>query len=142
MIVFHGVNDEAMSYLETMKSYAWLAAQYPDRADWVRVFPVAGLMHCRGGIGPTNAPEQLLEALADWVEKGQAPDTVVATRVPEPFNWIEQGRPESFVNDAAGQATEWFREFRLCAEPARVTLKAPGLDAKSADSWTCRVPEK
>ena len=52
MIIFHGVNDEAMSYLETMKSYEDVAAQYSDNSKWLRVFPVAGLMHCRGGIGP------------------------------------------------------------------------------------------
>src|SRR5450756_3249359 len=68
VIVFHGVNDEAMSYLETMKSFEDLAVKYPDHAQWLRVFPVAGLMHCRGGIGPTDAPEQFLEALANWVE--------------------------------------------------------------------------
>jgi feruloyl esterase len=138
MIVFHGVNDEAMSYLETMKSYEDLAAKYPDSGKWLRVFPVAGLMHCRGGIGPTDAPEKLLEALAAWVEKGQAPDTVVATRSAMPYNWIEQGRLETIV--PADKAADWGREFRLCAEPARVTLKAPGLDPKRADSWVCRVP--
>ena len=140
VIVFHGVNDEAMSYFETMKSYEDLAAKYPDNARWLRVFPVAGLMHCRGGIGPTDAPEQLLEALANWVEKGEAPDTVVANRSATPYNWIEQGQLETVV--PADKARDWGREFRLCAEPARVTLKAPGLDPKRADSWMCRVPGK
>jgi feruloyl esterase len=138
MIIFHGVNDEAMSYLDTMKSYEWLAGKYPDNAEWLRVFPVAGLMHCRGGIGPTDAPERLLEALADWVEKGEEPDTVVATRTATPYNWIEQGRLETVV--PADKAVDWDRQFRLCAEPARVTLKAPGLDPKKAESWICRVP--
>jgi feruloyl esterase len=138
MIVFHGVNDEAMSYLETMKSYEDIAAKYPDHAKWLRVFPVAGLMHCRGGIGPTNAPEKLLEALANWVEKGEAPDTVVATRSAMPYNWIEQGRLETIV--PADKTAGWEREFRLCAEPARVVLKEPGLDPKRADSWTCKAP--
>jgi feruloyl esterase len=138
MIVFHGVNDEAMSYLETMKSYEDIAAKYPDSPRWLRVFPVAGLMHCRGGIGPTDAPEQLLEALAAWVEKGEVPDTVVTHRSAMPFNWIEQGRLETIV--PPDKASGWNREFRLCAEPARVTLKGPGLDPRLAESWTCRMP--
>ena len=137
MIVFHGVNDEAMSYLETMKSYEDIAAKYHDHAKWLRVFPVAGLMHCRGGIGPTDAPEKLLEALANWVEKGEAPDTVVATRSAMPFNWIEQGRLETVV--PADKVDGWAREFRLCAEPARVALTAPGLDPKRAQNWTCKA---
>jgi feruloyl esterase len=140
MIIFHGVNDEAMSYLETMKSYEVVAAKYRDNGKWLRVFPVAGLMHCRGGIGPTDAPEKLLEVLASWVEKGDAPDTVVATRSATPYNWIEQGRIETVV--PADKAKDWEREFRLCAEPARVTLKAQGLNPKLADSWVCRVPDE
>lgn len=138
MIVFHGVNDEAMSYLETMKSFEDIAAQHPDHAKWLRVFPVAGLMHCRGGIGPTNAPEKLLEAVANWVEKGEAPDTVVATRSAMPYNWIEQGRLETVV--PPDKVPGWEREFRLCAEPQRVVLKEAGLDPKRADSWTCKAP--
>jgi hypothetical protein len=119
-----------------MKSYEDLAAEYPGSGKWLRVFSVAGLMHCRGGIGPTDAPEQLLEALADWVEKGEAPDTVVTHRSAMPYNSIEQGRLETIV--PANKAQDWTREFRLCAEPARVALKAPGLDPKRADSWVCR----
>ena len=57
-----------------------------------------------------------------------------------PYNWIEQGRLETIV--PADKAADWTREFRLCAEPARVTLKAPGLDPKRADSWTCRAPKQ
>lgn len=137
VIVFHGVNDEAMSYLETMESYQDVAAKYPNHADWLRVFPVAGLMHCRGGIGPTDAPEQLLEAVASWVEHGQAPETVVANRSAMPFNWIEQGRLETIV--PPDKARNWEREFRLCAEPARVALKVRDLDPKRADSWICKT---
>jgi Tannase and feruloyl esterase len=139
VIIFHGVNDEAMSYLETMESYADVAKKYPNHDQWLRVFPVAGLMHCRGGIGPTDAPEKLLDAVADWVETGSAPDTVVTTRSPAPYNWIEQGRLETVVPPE--KAADWQREFRLCAEPTRVSLKAPGLDPKRADSWTCRLPD-
>ena len=137
VIVFHGVNDEAMSYLETMASYADLTTKYPNSRDWLRVFPVAGLMHCRGGVGPTDAPEKLLDAVADWVEKGTPADTVVTYRSAMPFNWIEQGRLETVV--PADKARDWEREFRLCAEPLRVTLKAPGLDPKKADNWICRA---
>ncbi|MFT4028014.1 MAG: tannase/feruloyl esterase family alpha/beta hydrolase, partial [Novosphingobium sp.] len=138
VIVFHGVNDEAMSYLETMASYADLTTKYPNSRDWLRVFPVAGLMHCRGGVGPTDAPEKLLDAVADWVEKGTPADTVVTYRSAMPFNWIEQGRLETVV--PADKARDWEREFRLCAEPSRVVLKAPGLDPKKADNWVCRAP--
>ncbi len=141
MVIYHGVNDEAMSYLETIKSYEELEAKYPDSANWLRVFPVAGLMHCRGGIGPTDAPERLLEAVARWVEEGRAPDTVVASRSAAPMSWIEQGRPETVVDSRTARAKDWEREFRLCAEPARVVLKKPGLDPKDAENWICRVSQ-
>ena len=140
LIVYHGVNDEAMSYLETLKSYQWITARHPDHASWLRVFPVAGLMHCRGGIGPSDAPERLLEALAGWVEESRAPDRVVTRRVAAPESWAEQGRPESFVRGGSDGAADWEREFLLCAEPARVALRAPGLDPRQAGNWTCRTP--
>jgi len=123
LILYHGVNDQAQSYLSTLKSRADIAAKYPNSADWMRAFPIAGMRHCSGGPGPTDAPVRLLDSMVDWVEKGQAPDTVIAAR----------------RNPATG-AVE--RTFRLCADPTRVALKQPGLDYKIAESWVCRSPAK
>ena len=122
IILYHGVNDQAESYLSTLKSRADIAAKYPDSANWIRAFPIAGLRHCSGGSGPTDAPARLLDAMVEWVEKGQAPDTVIAERR-SPTTGLE-------------------RTFRLCADPNRVALKQPGLDYKAAENWVCRTATK
>ena len=123
IILYHGVNDQAQSYLSTLKSRADIAAKYPNSADWMRAFPIAGMRHCSGGPGPTDAPVRLLDAMVEWVEKGQAPDTVIAAR-----------------HSPATGAVE--RTFRLCADPTRVALKQPGLDYMTAENWVCRSPAK
>lgn len=38
-----------------------------------------GVAHCGGGTGP--APRDPFQALVDWVEKGEAPDTLLADQV-------------------------------------------------------------
>jgi len=120
MLVYHGVDDQAISYLETVKSYEALAAKDKRLADWMRVFTVPGLMHCRGGSGATDVEDRAIEAVVNWIEHGQAPDFVVANR----------------VSPTAGRE----RSFRLCAEPTRATLKSGGLDFKQAENWECKMP--
>jgi len=120
MIVYHGVDDQAMSYLETVKSYEAVKGKYPEAANWLRVFTIPGLMHCSGGSGPTDVEDGLVEALSNWVEHGQAPETLVASRV-SPMKGVE-------------------RTFRLCAEPMRASLRQAGLDPKQAENWECRMP--
>src|SRR5690606_32211874 len=60
-----------------------------------RLFMVPGMYHCRGGPGadnfggssqsswPGDPQRDMLWALIRWVEKGEAPDTLVATKVEE-----------------------------------------------------------
>jgi hypothetical protein len=78
--MFNGVNDGSMTYLETMATYAAVTRRFPNATTWLRTFAVPGLLHCRGGIGPTGLDERLLDALVAWMEQGQAPETVVANR--------------------------------------------------------------
>jgi hypothetical protein len=108
-----------MSYLETVKSYEALAAKDKRVAEWLRVFTVPGLMHCRGEYGRTDVEDRAIEALVNGVENGQAPQSVVSNRVSPP--------------------TAIERSFRLCAEPTRAALKNSGLHFKQADNWECKV---
>ena len=119
LIVYHGVNDEAMSYLETVKSYERIAGQQRDSANWLRAFTIPGMMHCRGGPGPTEVEEPMLDALVAWVEKGQAPDSLAVSRI------------------TPAKGTE--RTFKLCAEPSRAFLKPGSVDATKAENWECRT---
>jgi feruloyl esterase len=80
LITYHGWADT------TIPSHASIA--YYERvldtmggiaktADWYRLFMVPGMGHCGGGEGPNSF--DLLTALEQWVEKGQAPARVVAS---------------------------------------------------------------
>lgn len=120
MIIWHGTADEANSYLDNFKGYEAVLANTPSAANWLRMFFVPGVQHCRGGNGPNDIEDPMIEALANWVEQGNAPESILAPRA-TPAKGID-------------------RVFRLCPEPKRAVLKAPGLDANAADNWECRAP--
>jgi feruloyl esterase len=46
--------------------------------DWMRLFLMPGVGHCRGGVGPDSA--DFLGAMERWREQGQAPAQIVASR--------------------------------------------------------------
>ncbi len=78
LLVFHGSADPVFSYNDTLNWYAGLSsANNGDASKFARVFPVPGMNHCSGG--PAADQFDFLTPLVAWVEKGVAPDTVIAT---------------------------------------------------------------
>lgn len=78
MIVVHGNADGVFSVEDTAAWYDALDARIEGKAaDAVRFFRVPGMGHSRGG--PATDQYDALAALVDWVEKGTAPDRIVAT---------------------------------------------------------------
>lgn len=80
LIFFHGDSDPWFSPLDTLGYYKSLAAANggADKvAEWSRIFLVPGMTHCAGG--PSLDHFDMLSAVVDWVEKGKAPDSVIAT---------------------------------------------------------------
>jgi feruloyl esterase len=80
LIFFHGDSDPWFSPLDTLGYYKSLAATNGGSekvAEWSRIFLVPGMAHCGGG--PSLDHFDMLSAVVDWVEKGTAPDSVVAT---------------------------------------------------------------
>ena len=78
MIVYHGLSDQAMWTGALTQWYERLLprdSQGPQ--SWARLFLVPGMTHCGGG----QATDQfdMLTAIQQWVEQGQAPDRVVAS---------------------------------------------------------------
>lgn len=119
MILWHGIDDESMSYLESLQGYQVLRSRFADSGKWLRYVAIPGLWHCRGGTGPTDTVEALLSALIPWVEKGEAPRAIVASRLSR-----ERGREKSFL---------------LCPEPLRARLRKAKLDPGNAENWECRT---
>jgi feruloyl esterase len=50
-----------------------------DTPEFFRLFMVPGMAHCGGGIGPDR--HDAVTAVINWVEKGQAPSSMTASRV-------------------------------------------------------------
>lgn len=78
MLVFHGGADGVFSPDDTATWYDALDARLGRKAgDAVRFFRVPGMGHSRGG--PATDQFDGLSAIVDWVEKGIAPDRVIAS---------------------------------------------------------------
>ena len=80
ILFFHGDSDPWFSPLDTLGYYQSLAATNggADKvAEWSRMFLVPGMRHCGGG--PALDQFDMLGAVVNWVEKGSAPESVIAT---------------------------------------------------------------
>lgn len=80
LIFFHGDSDPWFSPLDTLNYYKEMAAANGGLeavSRWSQFYLVPGMSHCSGG--PSLDQFDLVDALAQWVEKGTAPQSVVAT---------------------------------------------------------------
>jgi pimeloyl-ACP methyl ester carboxylesterase len=81
ILYYHGLSDPWFSPLDTVGYYEKMSKENGgmDRVEgWSRLYLVPGMGHCRGGKATLDQFD-MLSALTDWVEKGKAPDSVVAT---------------------------------------------------------------
>jgi hypothetical protein len=78
MIIYHGLSDQAMWTGALTQWYEKLTprdSQGPQ--SWARLFLVPGMTHCGGG--QSTDQFDMLMAIQQWVEQGQAPDRVIAS---------------------------------------------------------------
>ncbi|MEO6293865.1 MAG: tannase/feruloyl esterase family alpha/beta hydrolase, partial [Burkholderiaceae bacterium] len=126
MIVYHGTSDPVFSFNDTRNWYEALDKNHANTAaSFVRLFPVPGMNHCQGG--PATEQFDMLTALVNWVEKGQAPEQVIATARPGrnpdvPANWTSGGQP---------------RSRPLCPYPQQVRYRGAG-DINDAANFSCQ----
>jgi feruloyl esterase len=93
LILYHGWSDAAIPPLNTVNYYQSVVKKMGahNTANFIRLFMVPGWQHCGGGTGPNvfgqgsvprgDADHDIDAALERWVEKGTAPERVVATRL-------------------------------------------------------------
>ncbi len=147
LIMYHGWNDPAISAYNSINYYhsvsETLGAKETDRS--LRLYMVPGMQHCAGGPGATSfgqgqAPiphdprHDIFAALVDWVEKGSAPSTLIASRFNE-----ENGDDGDDAAKAASKAPEMTRP--LCPYPREAKYSGKG-DSNSATSFACAAPRK
>ena len=82
LIQWHGWNDPAIPAAGSIVYYENVRRRMGDVDDFYRLYLTPGVLHCRGGPGPSVAP--WLDALQAWVEQGQAPGPLTATASTRP----------------------------------------------------------
>jgi feruloyl esterase len=80
LLVYHGWSDQSIAPQATIQYYNSVLKAMggaTETSSWIRLFMVPGMGHCGGGEGPNafNA----MSALEEWVEKGKAPDRIIAS---------------------------------------------------------------
>jgi hypothetical protein len=78
MIVYNGLSDQGMA---SVVLSAWydeiLKVNSSAIRDSIRLFFIPGMCHCGGG--KSTDQFNMFDAIIDWVEKGNAPDRIIAT---------------------------------------------------------------
>ena len=78
LVLWHGWSDSALPALDTIDDYEEVEAQDAHVRDYARLFMLPGVSHCDGGPGPDSV--DWIDALEAWVERGKAPERIVATK--------------------------------------------------------------
>jgi feruloyl esterase len=131
LILYHGWNDPAITALSTIQYYVSVRAKMgaKEMDSFVRLYVVPGMQHCEGGPGADSFgqvgnlnfddPQHSVDAsLEQWVEKGTAPGTIVASKYEgDDHEHAKMTRP-------------------LCVYPLAAKYKGTG-DANDAGSFVC-----
>ena len=120
ILYYHGWNDgsiapqSAINYYEAAaKANGGVAKTFNE----LRLFMIPGGNHCGGGEGPSAFDK--LDVISDWVERGKAPDEIVASHVAQDGH-VDRTRP-------------------LCPYPQVAKYKGSG-SIDEAQNFTCAKP--
>jgi feruloyl esterase len=100
LILWHGMNDPAPSPRGTVEYYEAASKATPRAGEAMKLFLLPGVGHCSGGAGPDRV--DWLAALEDWVEKGQAPEEIPATKANSSRAWNVCAYPKLPTGQAGG----------------------------------------
>jgi feruloyl esterase len=117
LIHFHGWNDQVLPGLDSTTYYERVEAKMGDPGDFYRLFMPPGMLHCRDGRGPNVLATT--DAITAWVEKGIAPDRLLATK------YVDDDRSKGVV-----------RRRPVCPYPQLAKWDGKG-DRAKAESFAC-----
>jgi pimeloyl-ACP methyl ester carboxylesterase len=137
LIQYVGWGDTAISPVNDINYHHSVAQVMGDTRDFYRLFTVPGMAHCAGGPGanafgqpfsingpnPSDASDDILTALDQWVERQNAPDKLIATK---------------YVNDDPTQGIAFQRP--ICPFPQHAKYNGTG-STTSAASFACVGPD-
>jgi hypothetical protein len=109
VIMTYGWADQILQPMMGVTYYESVSAKNKNASDFARLFMVPGMTHCAGGIGPDR--NDAVTAVIDWVEKGKAPDQIVASKVTNgqvvrtrplcPYPQVARYKGQGSIDDAA-----------------------------------------
>ena len=114
LLLWHGWADPALNALATIRYYDDVVSRDPTAKDDVRLFLLPGVLHCAGGPGPDRF--DAIAAIVNWVEKGEAPSRLIATK--RTGTAVTRTRP-------------------LCAYPAKAVYSGAG-STDDAANFVCK----
>jgi hypothetical protein len=80
LIMTYGWADQILQPMMGVNYYeAVMATHGASTGEFARLFMMPGVAHCGGGVGPDR--NDAVTAVIDWVEKGKAPDSLLASKV-------------------------------------------------------------
>ena len=119
VLIWHGLADQLIFPEGTIDYYERVidkAGGLKEAQTFARLFLAPGVNHCGGGTGPSNF--DMFGELVKWVESGQAPEQIIATRSQN--NQVVRSRP-------------------LCAYPKVATYTGTG-STDDAKNFVCKTP--
>ena len=79
LILWHGWSDGPLTPLASIKYFEEVEQRDPQVRDYFRLYLLPGVIHCGGGSGPDKV--DWLATIAQWVEQGNAPHKLVASKL-------------------------------------------------------------
>ncbi len=131
LMVYHGTSDPVFSFNDTVSWWESVKNVFGSNTDrFVKLYPIPAMSHCSGG--PTTDQFDMIDPLVNWVEKGIAPNSVIAKARGVGTNTIA-----ALIN--AEVPTNWAadRSRPLCPYPAVATYNGSG-DVNQAANFTCK----
>ncbi len=137
LILYHGWSDAAIPAASTTDYYQRVIARMgaKETSGFVRLYMAPGMQHCGGGSGADSFGQggtpsgdrfhDLAAALEAWVERGQAPAAIIATKY------------KAGTNRASGT----LRTHPLCPYPQVARWKGSGSTDDGAN-FSCIAPAK
>ena len=130
LLIWHNGSDEKLTPFTSINYYKQLAAMYGGYGklqENIRLFMLPDTAHCSmGQEGPGNF--DALSALENWVEKGRAPDALVAGLTSKTSPMVDMSKAP-------------LRTMPLCKFPEMARYDGMG-DVNVAASWSCRPDDQ
>lgn len=146
VIFWNGVSDSCCSNIKQEEGYRALAQSRGNDLTRVekfaKMYPIPGMAHCGGGVGPVDGPDQLLAAMTDWVEKGKEPLAIETHRGKDRAQFAFLTPDATVSGVVIPPPSGGSRDILICPVPYKAEFdqskaNVPGA-VYDAKNWSCR----